>query len=215
MNFKVLIVDDHTLVRKGFIALLLSHYPQWEIREAENGVQAILLCSTEKQDLVLMDYDMPKLNGIAAARHILKQSPQTRILLVTMHTLSDIARQLQGSGILGMISKDDRDEVFLEAIEKVRRGIRHFPDDGSDQNPKGGELHGLHATRGQEGLDSLTQREMEIFRMLASGRSSSSIADTLSISIKTLDTHKMSIFRKCGVHSIPDLVRFAYHHNAG
>lgn len=211
MMLKVLLVDDHALVRKGFRALLLNYFPDWEIREAGNGVQAILTCSSVAQDIVLMDLDMPKLDGLTAAREILRSSPGTRILMVTMHEEEELFLKMRDAGIMGVICKAAGDEELLNALDKIRRGIRHFPEIGScifDPLPGGTR------DKPQTGLASLTAREAEIFRMLASGRSSSAIAEALSISVKTLDTHKMSIFRKCGVHSQSDLVRYAFLHNA-
>ena len=127
MNYKVLLVDDHTLVRKGFKALLLTHYPDWEIREAENGVQAILTCSSVKQDIILMDFDMPKLDGLTAARQILQESPGVKILMVSMHNGLELAESLRECGVMGIVHKNAGDEEFLYAISRIRQGIKHFP----------------------------------------------------------------------------------------
>jgi DNA-binding NarL/FixJ family response regulator len=205
MNYNVLLVDDHTLVRKGFKALLLSHYPSWEIREAENGVQAILACASARQDIVLMDYDMPKLDGLNAARQILKHSPGVRILMVSMHDGQDLTERLQESGVMGIIHKNAGVEDFLHAVNRIRQGIKYFPAGTRSDSPA---LPALAV------LLSLTAREAEIFRLLVAGKQPTIIAAMLSISIKTLDTHKMSIFRKCDVHSIPELLRFAFRNNA-
>lgn len=213
MNYKILLVDDHTLVRKGFKALLLSHYPDWEIREAENGVQAILACAAVKQDIVLMDYDMPKLDGLTAARQILKHSPGVRILMVSMHDGYDLAKRLHECGVMGIIHKNAGDGEFLHAINRVRQGIQHFPMD-TRNIALNSPAEPLLQKRKKTGLNSLTSREAEVFRLLAAGKQPAVIAEALSISVKTLDTHKMSIFRKCGVHSIPELVRFAFLNNA-
>lgn len=203
MSYNVLIVDDHTLVRKGFRSLLLNHFPGWEIREAENGIQAILASSSCKHDLVLMDYDMPKLDGITASKQILKANPGTRILIVSMHPEHELSASLKEAGITGFIRKDAAEDDFLQAIEKVRRGIRHFP-----------ALDTPQKTACETTLTALTDREKTIFRRLVDGVSATAIAAELNISLKTVDTHKMSIFRKCGVHSVPDLIRYAYQHNA-
>jgi DNA-binding NarL/FixJ family response regulator len=215
MNLKVLLVDDHTLVRKGFRALLLSHYPGWEIAEAENGVQAILACGSVRYDIVLMDYDMPKLDGLTAARQIIRSCPGVRVLMVTMHGEEALAAELKEAGAMGIIHKNAGDKEFLSVIERIRSGFRYFPITGTAD---GAALKEKKTTvrrkAGVTGLATLTSREAEIFRMLAGGKSPAAIADSLSISSKTLDTHKMSIFRKCGVHSLPELVRFAFQNNA-
>jgi DNA-binding NarL/FixJ family response regulator len=211
MTLNVLLVDDHALVRKGFRALLLNHFPHWEIREAGNGVQAILTCSATPQDIVLMDYDMPKLDGLAAAKQILRASPGTRILMVSMHNEDELILKMRESGVMGIVNKAAGDDELLLAIDKVRNGIKHFPLTGSSSFEQAIKNH---SEKDLNGLATLTPREAEIFRMLTSGRPPALIADALSISIKTLDTHKMSIFRKCKVHSMPELVRFAFLHNA-
>jgi DNA-binding NarL/FixJ family response regulator len=213
MNYKILLVDDHTLVRKGIKALLLSHYPDWEIQEADDGVQAILACASVKQDIVLMDYDMPKLDGLTAARQILKHSPGVRILMVSMHDGHELEERLQECGVMGIIHKNAGDGEFLHAINRVRQGIKHFPVNSRSEALSVSAVF-VRDKRKKTGLLSLTSREAEVFRLLVTGRQPAAIAAALSISVKTLDTHKMSIFRKCGVHSIPELVRFAFMNNA-
>jgi DNA-binding NarL/FixJ family response regulator len=215
MNLKVLLVDDHTLVRKGLRALLLSHYPGWEISEAENGVLAILACDAGRYDIVLMDHDMPKLDGLTAAKQIIRSNPGDRILMVSMHGEASLAEDLKEIGVLGIIHKNAGDKEFLVAIERIRGGLRYFPATENEDNSGSREKNtGSRRTAGRNGLASLTSREAEIFRLLAAGKPPAAIASALSISSKTLDTHKMSIFRKCGVHSLQELVRFAFQHNA-
>ena len=213
MNYNVLLVDDHTLVRKGFKALLLTHFPNWQIREAENGVQAILTCSAVRQDIVLMDYDMPKLDGLSAARQILKESPGVRILMVSMHGDHELLEELRETGVMGIIYKNAGDEELLHAINRIRQGIKHFPSSPGSNTPVFSSFAVRHNKK-RTGLLSLTAREAEIFRLLVAGQKPAVIAATLSISVKTLDTHKMSIFRKCNVHSLPELLRFAFKNNA-
>lgn len=210
---KVLLVDDHTLVRKGIRALLLAHFPSWEIREAGNGIQAILACSGEPYDLIFLDNDMPKLDGLSAARQILKSAPSTRILMVSMHPEEELAHRLKEAGVMGFVHKNAEDNEFLQAVAQVRKGIPYFSNatPRKSEGPSGQESS-QDEDQAPEGMEALTTREAEIFRMLTSGRSPSDIARDLSISLKTLDTHRTNIFRKCGVHSLPDLVRYAYRH---
>jgi DNA-binding NarL/FixJ family response regulator len=215
MNLKVLLVDDHTLVRKGFRALLLSHYPGWEISEAENGVLAILACDAVRYDIVLMDHDMPKLDGLTAAKQIIRSNPGVRILMVSMHGEASLAGDLKDIGVMGIVHKNAGDKEFLVAIERIRSGLKYYPVTGIEDSDKSRQKSaGSGRNPGRNGLASLTAREAEIFRLLAAGKPPAAIAGALSISSKTLDTHKMSIFRKCGVHSLQELVRFAFQHNA-
>ncbi|HPS73648.1 MAG TPA: response regulator transcription factor [Bacteroidales bacterium] len=215
MEYKIMIVDDHALVRKGIRALIEAHFPQWDIIESENGIQAIIAASTMGQGIILMDFDMPKLDGLTAAKQILKDNPGSRILMISMHQEQEISTRLETSGVMGLISKNATDNEFVEAIEKVRNGIPFFPDRilAKSQLPDGTWVFGEDCPQ-EEGLEALTLREKEIFRLLTEGMSPAVIAAKLFISIKTIDTHKMNIFKKCGVHSIPELLRYAYRHNA-
>jgi len=213
MSYSILIVDDHTLFRRGIRALIHAHYPDWEIGEAENGVKAILACAAFRQDIVLMDYDMPKLDGITAARQILKDHPATRILMISMHDGFELAERLLNCGVMGYIPKTAAEDEFLHALSRIRQGLKYFPTLNMNILPSPEKISWVETQR-RTGLHALTSREAEIFRKLVSGIQPSLIAEQLGISIKTLDTHKMSIFRKCGVHSLPELIRFAYLHNA-
>ncbi len=215
MHLKILLVDDHTLFRKGLRALLLHYHPAWEIREAENGVKAILEVSTSRPDIVLMDYDMPKLDGLKAARQIIKDNPGIRVIIISMHNEAEIVRRMSDIGVMGMVEKNAGDEELLLAIHQVKKGFRHF------SLPIEELMKGPHAQKqgkpGEEtvsGLLSLTGREIEVFRALVEGKQPALIAEAMSISPRTLDSHKTSIFRKCGVHSVPELIRFAYRNRA-
>ncbi len=215
MDLKILLVDDHTLFRKGLKALLQHYHPGWELREADNGVKAILEVSSNRPDIVLMDYDMPKLDGLKAASQILRDFPGIRVIIVSMHTEPEIIYRMAECGVAGMVEKNASDEELLQAISQVRKGLRYYSI--TIQEILGGTLpqrksKAPHSSA--SGLLSLTEREIEVFRKLIEGIQPSLIAESLAISPRTLDTHKTSIFRKCGVHSIPELIRFAYHHRA-
>src|SRR5512138_997036 len=215
MHLKILLVDDHTLFRKGLRALLLHYHPGWEILEAENGVKAIIEVSAARPDIVLMDYDMPKLDGLRAANQIIRDNPGIRVIILSMHTEAEIIRRMSEIGVMGMVEKNAGDEELLQAIRQVTKGIRHF------SLPIEELLESTFPSRkrkpGQEsvsGLLSLTGREIEVFRGLIEGLQPAVIAEYLSISPRTLESHKNNIYKKCGVHSVPELIRFAYRNRA-
>jgi DNA-binding NarL/FixJ family response regulator len=214
MNLKILLVDDHTLFRKGLKALLLHYHPGWEIREAENGVKAILEVSASRPDIVLMDYDMPKLDGLKAAGQIIRDNPGIRVIILSMHTEAEIIRRMSDFGVMGMVEKNAGDDELLQAIEQVKNGLRHFSLPIEEPLRSTASKKRKPGSQSVSGLLALSVREIEVFRGLVQGQHPAVIAETLSISPRTLDSHKTSIFRKCSVHSVPELIRFAYQNRA-
>ena len=214
MNCRLLIADGENLVRKGFRALLHLHNPQWEFCEADNGIKAILEASAKKPDLALVEYNLPKLNGLKAAHQISRDMPGTKIILMAARHEPELIPLLTDHSIHGLILKSADERELFEAIRKVREGRRHF----SIREISRIIEYSLPVNSGKKpassGIPSLTKRESEIFKCLVDGVSTKEITSTLSISRRTLDTHKMHIFRKCNVHSLPALIRFAYRNKA-
>jgi two-component system, NarL family, response regulator NreC len=211
MNYKILIADDHALVRKGMKAMLLGHNPDWEIFEAENGIKAVMTVNEIGPDMVLMDFDMPKLDGLKAARQIREDCPGIKIIMVTQHSDAGLVFEFQRAGMHAFINKNASDSDFLSIILQVKSGHRytHIPDYQiflSEHTCGFSTLAG--DSRSMESI--LSDREREIFRLMISGVRPAQISERLSISPRTLDTHKLSIFRKCKVHSTQELLSLAY-----
>jgi DNA-binding NarL/FixJ family response regulator len=210
MNPKILIVDDHALLRKGLIALLKRHFPDGEIHEAGNGVQAIVKATEVKPDIILMDYYMPRLNGSKAASVIMKNLPETKVIMISMDESPEFISSAFHIGITGVISKDVPEEELLRAIRDAIKGRscrdRKFRDSESVY-PYGNIRKKPRDHRPVAQL--LTERELEIVRLMVRGMSQKSMASMLSISKRTLDAHKEHIFKKLQVHSSVEVIRFA------
>ncbi|HEX5483085.1 MAG TPA: response regulator transcription factor, partial [Terriglobia bacterium] len=207
---RVLLVDDHELVRRGLHAVLESE-PGYEVcGEADNGLGALEKVRQLKPDVVVLDICLPGLNGVEIARRIAKNFPECRILALTMSDSEQLAYQLLDSGVQGYLLKSDAARDLMVGVESVRCGRPFFTSKVSTM-----VLHGyLDATaRTREPKETpalpLTPQERQITQLLAEGESNKEVATTLNITVKTAETHRANIMRKLGLHSISDLVRYA------
>lgn len=208
---QILIADDHDLMRRGLRTLLESH-PGWTVcAEANTGRDAVAKAEQIRPDVVILDITMPELNGIEAARRILKASPSTEILMLSVHYTDQLIREILAAGIRGYIVKSDSDRDLVIAVESLANHKPFF-------TPRATELmlNGLNhkaASGGEEAAaslrDRLTSREREIVQLLSEGKSSKEVASDLSISVKTAETHRANIMRKLEIHSVSELVRYA------
>lgn len=194
---KILLVDDHALIRKGIAALLQKYNDTWELYEAENGIQGVLKAREIRPDIILMDYIMPKLDGLKAAAIIKQELPETEIIIVTMDMRPEIMLESIDAGISRIVPKQAPESELLTAISDIGKGKT----DRRKSARRTKKSHTRHKL--------LTDREIEVLNFLALGMHLPEIASRLVVSKKTVDNHKMNIFRKCRVHSIPELMRFA------
>jgi DNA-binding NarL/FixJ family response regulator len=204
----ILIVDDHSIVRQGMISMLSAAHPDWKIFEAENGVQAILAAARVKPDLILMDHMMPKLDGIKAASVITRDLPASKIIMVTMSNPEDILPGATDAGVKRLIPKDASYSNILETINEFTKGITEIRSKtqgtpSKERNKKRKEKTFMHSLS-----LLLTDREMEVIRLMMKGYTTKKISDYLGISIRTVDGHKFKIMKKCNVHSYQELLRF-------
>jgi DNA-binding NarL/FixJ family response regulator len=206
MSLRILVVDDHAVVRRGVRALLESH-ENWEVcGEATTGRDAVEQSRRLRPDVVVMDLSLPELNGLDATRHILKEAPETEVLVLTMHQSEELARDVLQAGARGYVLKSDADENLIAAVESLRQHkpfltptvtefvLDGYIRDGPDQD----------AARG-----AVTAREREIIQLIAEGKSNKTAASALSISVKTIEAHRANIMRKLHLRSVSDLVRYA------
>jgi len=202
---RILVADDHQVVRTGLRTLLESK-AGWKVcAEAANGRDAVEKASELHPDVAVLDIGMPLLNGVEATRQIRKVSPATEILILTMHDSEHMIQGVMDAGAHGYILKDDADRNLLAAVESLRR---HKPYLSSRVSAA--------AAAGQPEADGperparrLTPREREIVQLLAEGKSNKEIATYLHISVKTADTHRANIMLKMNFHSVTELVRYA------
>ena len=205
---RMLVADDHEVVRRG-VRTLLEAQPGWQVSgEADNGREAVEKAKALKPDVVVLDIAMPELNGLEATSLILKAVPVAQVLILTMHDSEQLVRRVLGSGARGYVLKSDAARDLVAAIEALLQHKLFFSSRISEVVLEEYLRSARHSRpEASEGL--LTMREREIVQLLAEGNSNKEIASTLGIKLKTVETHRANITRKLGVHSVGELVRYA------
>jgi DNA-binding NarL/FixJ family response regulator len=211
-ELRVLIADDHDLIRRG-VRDLLAARSGWEVvGEACNGADAVRKAVSLRPDVAILDFSMPELNGPGAAAQIAEKVPETGVVVLTMHDSEQVMREVLQSGARGLVLKSDADRDLLEAVEAVARK-RHFFTTRLSELVLDGYLAGPAAKdKMKSKVDQLTERECEVVRLLADGMSSKEAATRLKISIRTVESHRINISRKLGFNSIAKLVHYAIRH---
>jgi DNA-binding NarL/FixJ family response regulator len=205
---RILIADDHQLIRRGLIATLTDR-PDWTVvGEAANGREAVELARQLHPDIAILDLTMPELNGLDAARQMRTLSPPPRILIVTAHESEQLLREVLEAGAMGYVLKSDADDVLPGAIDAVLRG-RTFFTPSLGRLVVEGYLRSGQTEQGEGAEARLSPREREIVQLVAEGQSSKDIARLLELSVKTVETHRSNIMHKLGIDSIAELVRYA------
>jgi DNA-binding NarL/FixJ family response regulator len=213
MPVRILVADDHQVVRTGLRALLESK-TGWQVcAEAANGREAVEKAARLKPDVAVLDIGMPLLNGVEATRQIRKLSPQTEILILTMHDSELLVQEVLGAGAHGYILKDDADRNLVAAVDALRRHKPFLSSRVSEAVSGTAGPAGDGSALSQASRSRLTPREREIVQLLAEGKSNKEVAGYLGISVKTAETHRANIMLKLDFHSITDLVRYAVRNN--
>jgi DNA-binding NarL/FixJ family response regulator len=199
---KILLADDHTIVRQGLKLILSAHSDLEVVGEAANGREAVELADKLRPDIVLMDVQMPELNGIDATRKMVAANPRIRILVLSMHKESVYVREILKAGARGYILKDAIDTELLNAVRSVARGDGYIsPAVSSALNDK--------VKDPTNPVDMLSPREREVLLLIADGKTNKEIATRLNLSVYTVDSHRGRIMEKLNLHSAGELVRFA------
>lgn len=205
---RILIVDDHTLLRAGLRALLVQD-PGFEVvGEAENGRDAIRAVGQLTPDLVLMDLTMPGMNGIEAITEIKRRYPEVRVLVMTLHVAEDYVHASLKAGADGYILKDATQDEFRVAMRSVLLGKTYLSIDVSAKVVNG-YLGGGKNAGGSSIYDSLTHREREVLKLVAEGKTNKIMADYLHLSVKTVEKHRSNLMSKIDVHNASGLTAFA------
>jgi DNA-binding NarL/FixJ family response regulator len=212
-ELRVLIADDHDLIRRGVRDLLATREGWQVVGEACDGADAVRKAVSLRPDIAILDFSMPELNGPGAAAQIAKQVPETGVVVLTMHDSEQVMREVLQAGARGLVLKSDADRDLLEAVEAVSKK-RHFFTRRLSELVLGGYLAGTAPVKARVKGEAkeLTHREREVMRLLAGGMSSKEAAGQLQISIRTVESHRININRKLGFNSIASLVHYAIRH---
>jgi DNA-binding NarL/FixJ family response regulator len=210
---RILIADDHALIREG-LRRLLSSRPDWEVcAEAGDGREAVEKVKALKPAVAILDFSMPKLNGIEATREIRAATPKTEVLVLTMHQDAHLVQEVFAAGALGCVLKSDSNEMLIQAVETVARQDRFFSASIAglvlERFAKPQVISPISATAAAD----VTPREREVLQLITEGKTSKEIASTLRLSVKTVDAHRANLMRKLNLHSVADLVMWAVRHN--
>jgi DNA-binding NarL/FixJ family response regulator len=202
---RVLVVDDHPVVRKGLGSCLSRQENILVVGEAGDGREALRKAKELAPDIVMMDIDMPHMNGLTATELMRKELPNVKVLVLSMHTHSDVVLRILQSGARGYVIKEASSEELLRAVETVYAGEPFFSSDvarlalnqfvrGAGEGPQPGRI---------------SNREREVLIAIAEGLSNKEIASRLNVGVRTIETHRERIMRKLNIHSVAGLTRFA------
>lgn len=206
---RILVADDHEIVRRGLVSLLKAHLG-WEVcGEAQDGREAVEKARELRPDIIILDVGMPNLNGLEAARQILRHNPQARVLILTITDTDEVVRAVLDAGARGFVLKSDAARDLVAAVEALQSNKTFFTSRVAEMVLGGFLGRTRPASDGEVMLPSLTPREREIVQLLAEGKSTKEVASHLDLSVKTAETHRSNIMRKLNLHSVSGLVLYA------
>lgn len=208
MTIRVLLADDHAMVRDGLKALLQASADIKVVDAASNGRESVRLVLELKPDVVIMDIAMPDLNGIEAARLLRVRCPETRIIMLSMHSSSEHVYRALEAGAAGYLLKESAGEEAVSAVRAVYAG-RSYLSRALDTPEQRANVGADHRT---SPVDSLSARERQVLQLVVEGHSSAEIAARIHLSPKSVDTYRARLMKKLGVADVPALVKFAVQH---
>ncbi len=208
MPIRILLADDHTVMRSG-LRLLLERQPNFAVvGEAADGRQAVDMAAAEKPDVVVMDIAMPHLNGVEAARLIVNRAPQTAVVILSMHSDESYVIRSLKAGARAYLLKDSAESDLISAIHAITEGKSFF-------SPlvrrilKEDYMHQLAEMGAEDTYELLTTREREVLQLVSEGKSNKEVANLLNLSLYTVETHRTHILQKLNLHSVPELILYA------
>ena len=205
---RILLADDHTVMRAGLRLLLERHEDFEVVGEAADGRQAVDIATELKPAVVVMDIAMPQLNGVEAARQILNRNPETAIVMLSMHSDESYVLRSLKAGARGYLLKDSAEADLVSAIQAIIEG-KSFFSPGVRALLKEDYIHRLAKFGADDTYELLTAREREVLQLVAEGRSNKEVAALLNLSLYTVETHRTHILQKLNLHSVPDLILYA------
>jgi DNA-binding NarL/FixJ family response regulator len=223
-TIRVLLADDHDILRQGLKMLLSMQQEMQVVGEARTGREAVVMAQELMPDVVVMDITMPDMDGLEACQLIRSQRPATQVLMLTMHESEEYFLQSLRMGAAGYLVKKAAPSDLRMAINSIAQGgaflypglakalIRSYVASPASASPASNDHEGMNASSLAQALRVLTPREAEVLRLVAEGRTNQEIADQLTLSIKTVQTHRANVMEKLDLRDITHLVRFAVHH---
>jgi DNA-binding NarL/FixJ family response regulator len=209
-KLRILVADDHELVRRGIRGLLRVRRGWTVVGEAANGREAVEIANKLKPDVAILDISMPDLDGLQATRQIREATPNTQVVILTMHESDQMVRRVLDAGALGYVLKSDLAAHIVKAVKVVSTRKLFLTPRVSEIVLKG-FLRAEKVSKRIEGADVLpTPRELEIIRLLAEGKVNKEIALALGITVRTVESHRAKIMLKLGLHSITELIHYAF-----
>lgn len=207
-EFRILLADDHSIVRKGLRSILEEDTSLEVVGEAANGREAVELCQALQPHIVVMDVGMPQLNGLEAALQVQRVATGTKVIILSMYRDETYLLRALTAGARGYLLKDAAEEEILPAVRAVIRGNTYFSPSISqtllDDHVRYLQKRGL-----QDSYDLLTEREKEVLQLLAEGRSNKEVANVLNVSLSTVETHRTNMMQKLNLHSAAEIVLYA------
>jgi len=207
-QYRVLIAEDHTILRDGLRSLLAGSEEFEVVGEAQDGRDAVRAAESLLPDIVLMDLSMPKMSGLGAIKEIKRQAPEVKILALTVHKSEEYVLATLKAGANGYVLKDATHAELLMALKNIVRGKRYLSP-GISEKVIEGYLQGKSEIKEKSAWDSLTQREREILKLIAEGSKNKDIAEYLFISTKTVEKHRANLMKKLDLHNVAELTAFA------
>lgn len=199
----ILLADDHALILSGIQGLLDGHYDL--VEQVHDGRSLVAAALRLRPDLIIVDISLPLLNGIEAARHVIKAWPEAKILFLTMHANPAYLKEAMDAGGMGYVLKSSANEELCSAVRKILKG-QAYVTPSFDRDV----LESVQSSRrGSAPPVALTFRQAEVLQLVAEGWGNKEIADLLKVSVKTVDFHRGRIMRKLGAHNVAELVRYA------
>jgi DNA-binding NarL/FixJ family response regulator len=211
-TLRILVADDHEVVRRGLCALLESQ-PGWQVcAEASDGRDVLKKATEARPDIIVLDVAMPNLNGLEATKQILKANPRVKVLILTLHDSDRLIHEVLMAGACGFVLKSDAARDLVTAVEALRQNKTYFTSKVASMVLNGFLKNGPGAVVADP-TSPLTSREREIVQLLSEGKTAKEVAVALGISVKTAETHRSNIMRKLELHSVSELVLYAVRNN--
>jgi DNA-binding NarL/FixJ family response regulator len=211
---RILLVDDHHVVRRGVAGVIEDARPEWEVcGEASTGREAVAAAASLKPDVVVMDISMPDMNGLEATREILKNNPGTEVLILSVHESDQIVHDVLAAGARGYILKQDAGTDLIAALEAVRLHRLFLTARVSEVVLSGYLGRAAAGTLPDAPFSRLSPREIQIVQLVAESKSNKEVSNLLHVSVKTVESHRAHIMEKLGIHSVTELVRYAIRNN--